>query len=82
MRHPVLVDLVEHGAGIELPTNNDCGASGKGAHEPAMAAVVLKRTLDEDDGMVHIEHGVRAQNNPDLRQILPMGAACAFRKAG
>ena len=82
MRHPVLVNLVEHGAGIELPTNNDRGASGKGAHEPAMAAMMLKRALDKNDGVVHIEHGVRAQDNPDLRQILPMGAACAFRKAG
>lgn len=47
-----------------------------------MATMVLKRALDKDDRLIHFKHGVRAQNNPNFRQILPMSTACAFREAG
>lgn len=82
MRHPMLIDLVEHGVRIKLPANDDRCASRKGTHEPAMATMVLKRALDKDDRVIHFKHGVRAQNNPNFRQILPMSTACAFREAG
>ena len=75
-------DRIEHGARIEFATYDNCCAGRKRTHEPTMAPMVLKRALDKDDRVVHFEHGVRAQNNPNFRQILPMGTTCALRKTG
>ena len=82
MRHAIAVDATQYLLRVERLADNERRASRQGDREPAVPAVMLKRALDEHDGIGLVANAVGIHDGIEFHQVGGVRAGRALRQPG